>query len=258
MVNTTTRLYRFGRFCSRLFTSIDLIQLQGVSSYSKPTYRNLSCVQAQLYEYQKAMALLEDQNFKICGLCSQLMMAEDESILISSALRAFLIDFLQGGVTEDMLPIKTCPECYKSSMESKRFRDACVKSIKKLHGSSPMTLEKVKNSGKSLTNTKVTSVSTKKQKILKNLELDAYYEIENEMLAATRSKRGSRGPLRSTRKSEPYHSPPASAVEKTTTQRRGRGASNSSPQSTLNCRVVIRRIDKERADRHLSKTGIFR
>ena len=69
----------------------------------------------------------EHEQFKICGLCSQLV---DESVDIKSTLKTFLSEYLN--IPEDALPEKTCLECYKSAIECKRFREACQKSISKL------------------------------------------------------------------------------------------------------------------------------
>merc|ERR1712223_1756105 len=74
-----------------------------------------------------ALQTEEHDQFKICGLCSQLV---DESVLITAQMKSFLQEFL--GVSENSLPQKTCLECYKSAIECKRFKEACKKSINKL------------------------------------------------------------------------------------------------------------------------------
>ena len=56
---------------------------------------------------------IQEENFKICGLCSQLV---DESVVNNETLRSFLGELLN--VTEDSLPTKTCLECYKVCSDS--------------------------------------------------------------------------------------------------------------------------------------------
>ena len=47
-------------------------------------------------------------NFKVCGLCSQLV---DESVQLSVPLRAYLVDLLD--IANDELPGKVCTDCYQ-------------------------------------------------------------------------------------------------------------------------------------------------
>ena len=56
---------------------------------------------------------IQEENFKICGLCSQLV---DESVVNNETLRSFLGELLN--VSEDSLPTKTCMECYKVCSDS--------------------------------------------------------------------------------------------------------------------------------------------
>jgi len=111
-----------------------------------------------------ALKTEEHEQFKICGLCSQLV---DESVHINASLKAFLLELLN--VTESNLPEKTCLECYKSAIECRRFKEACQKSISKLEQkkvSDAMIL------GKSQTPVKTEPQPSKKKKILESLGLD--------------------------------------------------------------------------------------
>jgi hypothetical protein len=74
------------------------------------------------------MARAEEENFRVCGLCSQLV---DESIQIDNAgLRSFLIHLLS--LTNDELPCKICTDCYQGSSDCRKFAERCSKAIAKL------------------------------------------------------------------------------------------------------------------------------
>ena len=74
-----------------------------------------------------AAAAAAEDNFKLCGLCSQLV---DESVQVNDKLRAFLIRFLS--VANAELPAKVCTDCYSHALESMKFKDRCEKAMNKL------------------------------------------------------------------------------------------------------------------------------
>jgi hypothetical protein len=221
------------------------------------------------------MALLSEENFKICGLCSQLV---DESVQLNSVLRAFLIEFLS--LNEDQLPTKTCMECYQRTTESKRFKDSCNKSIDKLQRNnvySSMILGRSKNdkndsraepntpkaAGKPIVRPKAGPASQKKKKILESLGLDpSKIDID---ISAGRSSRSqaafeSATPATGLRSKAPPGDSrrigPASATRKT--ERKTSRSSGRQGGVEKSCRIVIKKTERQRADRHLAKFGVAR
>lgn len=69
----------------------------------------------------------QEEAFKVCGLCSQLV---DEAVKLSDPLVSFLISFL--GVSGTVLPTKICTECYTGVLESKKFKEKCLRTVDKL------------------------------------------------------------------------------------------------------------------------------
>ena len=69
-----------------------------------------------------------EENFKVCGLCSQLV---DESVEITTSLRSFLCEFLQ--LLDHKLPAKICLECYQKATDCRNFKERCDKAIFKLN-----------------------------------------------------------------------------------------------------------------------------
>ncbi|XP_059092793.1 uncharacterized protein LOC131888033 [Tigriopus californicus] len=70
----------------------------------------------------------EEDNFKVCGLCSQLV---DESVQLNAKLRSFLLHYLSL-TSNASLPTKICTDCYQGAFDSLNFRDRCMKAILKL------------------------------------------------------------------------------------------------------------------------------
>eukprot|EP00093_Oithona_nana_P002261 02261.XXX_4252_2358_1 [CDS] Oithona nana genome sequencing. len=236
---------------------------------------------------------IQEENFKICGLCSQLV---DESVVNNETLRSFLGELLN--VTEDSLPTKTCLECYKAANESKRFKDACLKSINKLQSSKVASSMILGSKGVTL-NTKPAAKptpppkkapapateSSKKKKILESLGLDPdQIEIDVTSGRSTRTRgatesstsnatppaRASRSkgaatpatpvtPSRSSRSAGAASTTPAkpASASKPT---RGRANSRTTQKDSRvqECRIMIKKIERLRADRHFNKHGVVR
>jgi len=79
-----------------------------------------------------------EESFKVCGLCSQLV---DEAVKLTDILLDFLTKFLN--VEGSNLPLKICTECYQSAIDSKKFKEKCLRTVEKLkktHISSTMIL----------------------------------------------------------------------------------------------------------------------
>jgi len=67
-------------------------------------------------------------SFKVCGLCSQLV---DEAVKLADDLLEFLVEFLT--VNGSKLPTKICTECYTGAIESRKFKEKCLRTVNKLH-----------------------------------------------------------------------------------------------------------------------------
>jgi len=68
-----------------------------------------------------------EASFKVCGLCSQLV---DESVKLDDSLREFLVRFLDIDNTD--LPAKVCTDCYQGTLDTKKFREKCSRTLDKL------------------------------------------------------------------------------------------------------------------------------
>merc|ERR1712223_1244824 len=235
-----------------------------------------------------ALQTEEHDQFKICGLCSQLV---DESVLITAQMKSFLQEFL--GVSENSLPQKTCLECYKSAIECKRFKEACKKSINKLEQkniSSSMILGKSeqskvpvssvkagKNDAKSkvsaadtMKNLKNATQPTKKNKILESLGLDPdKIDIGIETTGRpSRSQKAQTGtgvgsspvatstpaPTRSSRRSDPVLPPPPPPTKSKSPAAVKKKSSTG--DGTQKCHVIIKKVDKKLADEILEQLNV--
>jgi len=78
------------------------------------------------------MAVAEG-SFKVCGLCSQLV---DEGVKLTDELVGFLMIFLS--VPGTKLPTKICTECYQGAMDSKKYKEKCLRTVNKLRNN-PLT-----------------------------------------------------------------------------------------------------------------------
>jgi len=79
-----------------------------------------------------------EESFKVCGLCSQLV---DEAVKLTDILLDFLTKFLN--VDGSNLPSKICTECFQGAIDSKKFKEKCLRTVEKLkktHISSTMIL----------------------------------------------------------------------------------------------------------------------
>ena len=189
-----------------------------------------------------ALKTEEHEQFKICGLCSQLV---DESVLINASLKVFLLDLLN--VTESSLPEKTCLECYKSAIECRRFKEACQKSISKLEQkkvSDAMILGKSKSPVSSAK--KTAPQPSKKNKILESLGLDPEQpEIDVKGGRQSRSVPSTTATPTPAPEKKPRGRPPGFSPKKTS----GEG-------DKAKCRVIIKKLDRKRADRQLEQLSI--
>eukprot|EP00092_Neocalanus_flemingeri_P106507 GFUD01136666.1.p1 GENE.GFUD01136666.1~~GFUD01136666.1.p1 ORF type:complete len:742 (+),score=197.50 GFUD01136666.1:35-2260(+) len=91
-----------------------------------------------------------EESFKVCGLCSQLV---DEAVKLTDILLDFLTSFL--GVDGTNLPSKICTECYQGAIDSKKFKEKCLRTVQKLkktHISSAMILGRSKLEVKQMKN----------------------------------------------------------------------------------------------------------
>jgi len=98
-----------------------------ISSYFSPPGESFSVEMAQ-----------PEETFKVCGLCSQLV---DEAVKLTDILLDFLTTFL--AVDGSNLPLKICTECYQGAIDSKKFKEKCLRTVEKLkktHISSTMIL----------------------------------------------------------------------------------------------------------------------
>merc|ERR1712223_1193595 len=209
----------------------------------------------------------EHEQFKICGLCSQLV---DESVLINSTLKTFFVEFLN--IEENALPDKTCLECYKSAIECKRFKEACRKSVNKLlqkNVSSSMILGKSKTAissskGKSkdvvsnaMESLKKATQPSEKKKILESLGLDPdKIEIgvggrssrsQTTPAATPTSARSSRG------RAAPIDNIPNGVVSAKKPAKKG---SKSGGGGSPKCHVIIKKEDIDRANQYLGQLGL--
>lgn len=171
------------------------------------------------------MAAEEEDQIKICGLCSQFV---DESVMINAQMKTFLMEFLQ--VSEEILPAKTCVECFKLANDCKRFKEACKKTFVKLKKnkiSQNLILGTDKNSAKLMKNLKSAATEpSKKNKILESLGLDPD-KIDIDVTS-----------VRSSRSSKPAPKGKKSKAEK-----------------SLQCRVIIKQSERDQADRHWAFSG---
>ena len=226
------------------------------------------------------MATQTEDDFKVCGLCSQLV---DESVVINDTLRSFLVEFLSVGSV--VVPGKTCLECYKTAIECKRFREACIKSFAKLEKKSiysNMILgkggpEPKKQAGPKSKQNKNNAKSpagdaNKKKKILESLglDLDNIDSIEREDRTGRSSR--SRGASttatptaattsrRSTSNSTPLPTTPSKTQPKSKagrpTKKSAGKVSQVNEDGTKNCNVFIKKVERERAERYLKEQGV--
>ena len=77
-----------------------------------------------------AMASNREDVFKVCGLCSQLVV---ESVELTTSMKAFLCRFLD--LQPLQLPARVCLECYHHATDASRYKDRCDKAILKLNKS---------------------------------------------------------------------------------------------------------------------------
>ena len=77
-----------------------------------------------------AMASNREDVFKVCGLCSQLVV---ESVELTTSMKAFLCRFLD--LQPLQLPARVCLECYQHATDASRYKDRCDKAILKLNKS---------------------------------------------------------------------------------------------------------------------------
>jgi len=193
-----------------------------------------------------ALKTEEHEQFKICGLCSQLV---DESVLINASLKAFLLELLN--VTETSLPEKTCLECYKSAIECRRFKEACQKSISKLEQkkvSDAMILGKSKSPVSPAK--KTAPQPSKKNKILESLGLDPE-QTEIDVKGGRHSRSAPNTIATPTPAVDvPKKSrgrPPGFSPKKTSAE---------GDKTKQKCRVIIKKLDRKRADRQLEQLSI--
>ena len=218
------------------------------------------------------MATQTEEDFKVCGLCSQLV---DESVVINDTLRSFLVEFL--AVIPVVVPGKTCLECYKTAIECKRFREACLKSFAKLekksiysnmilgkNGPEPKKQAGPKSKNKNQNTTKSPASGgddMKKKRILESLglDLDNIDSIERE----DRTGRSSRSRGASTtatptaeattsRRSTSNSTPLPSATPTKTPKSNKKGAKKTAGKvenadGTKNCTVFIKKVERARA-----------
>jgi len=194
-----------------------------------------------------ALKTEEHEQFKICGLCSQLV---DESVLINASLKAFLLELLN--VNESSLPEKTCLECYKSAIECRRFKEACQKSISKLEQkkvSDAMILGKSKSPVSPAKKTAPPQPS-KKNKILESLGLDPE-QTEIDVKGGRHSRSAPNTIATPTPAVDvPKKSrgrPPGFSPKKTSAE---------GDKTKQKCRVIIKKLDRKRADRQLEQLSI--
>ena len=193
-----------------------------------------------------ALKTEEHEQFKICGLCSQLV---DESVLINASLKSFLLELLN--VTESSLPEKTCLECYKSAIECRRFKEACQKSISKLEQkkvSDAMILGKSKSPVSPAK--KTAPQPSKKNKILESLGLDPE-QTEIDVKGGRHSRSAPNTIATPTPAVDvPKKSrgrPPGFSPKKTSAE---------GDKTKQKCRVIIKKLDRKRADRQLEQLSI--
>lgn len=193
-----------------------------------------------------ALKTEEHEQFKICGLCSQLV---DESVLINASLKSFLLELLN--VTETSLPEKTCLECYKSAIECRRFKEACQKSISKLEQkkvSDAMILGKSKSPVSPAK--KTAPQPSKKNKILESLGLDPE-QTEIDVKGGRHSRSAPNTIATPTPAVDvPKKSrgrPPGFSPKKTSAE---------GDKTKQKCRVIIKKLDRKRADRQLEQLSI--
>merc|ERR1712223_1312271 len=208
-----------------------------------------------------ALQTEEHDQFKICGLCSQLV---DESVLITAQMKSFLQEFL--GVSENSLPQKTCLECYKSAIECKQSK-VPVSSVKagkndaKSKVSAADTMKNLKNA----------TQPTKKNKILESLGLDPdKIDIGIETTGRpSRSQKAQTGtgvgsspvatstpaPTRSSRRSDPVLPPPPPPATKSKSPAAVKKKS-STGDGTQKCHVFIKKVDKKLADEILEQLNV--
>ena len=242
------------------------------------------------------MSSIMEEDFKICGLCSQLV---DESIVIKENLRTFLTEFLN--ISNDVLPSKTCLECYKVTIECLRFRDQCKKSINKLDKKpsyANMILGRSKEDSKvgtksenttpgkgprgrpkSKANSSIESPAApevKKNKILESLGLDLpNIEItEGRASRSSRSQQNSATPpstgltraaalglrTKGSPSLPPKIEPKIEPKKEQSSTRRNARSSISKPAEengglTKKCKIVIKKVERDRAERHLKQHG---
>ena len=246
------------------------------------------------------MSSIIEEDFKICGLCSQLV---DESIVIKENLRTFLTEFLN--ISNDVLPSKTCLECYKVTIECLRFRDQCKKSIDKLDKKpsyANMILGRSKDDGKtgeksdnktpgkgpkgrpkskakSSESPAAPPAEVKKNKILESLGLDLpNIEItEGRASRSSRSQQNSATPpstgltraaalglrTKGSASLPPKIEPKTEPKKEPTSIRRNARSSISKPDEengglTKKCKIVIKKVERDRAERHLKQHGFVK
>ena len=230
------------------------------------------------------MAFNATDDFKICGLCSQLV---DESVVISGNLREFLCVYLD--ISDDILPTRCCVECFKSSNECLRFKNACIKSMGKIQKKNAQnqvlgskqdvkpvvtkTLKggKAKPGPKSKIKSEIGSPpETKRNKILESLGLDPdKIDLEVTEGRSSRSQKGTPAApspsSRASRNAAATTPTPNKPQPKSKTVGNPRRASRSvagieqeTPLGTKPCKVMIKRIDRQRAENSLKKDGVVK
>ena len=236
------------------------------------------------------MAFNETDDFKICGLCSQLV---DESVLISGNLREFLCIYLE--ILDENLPTRCCIECFKSANECLRFKNACTKSMGKIQKKNAQnqvlgskqdvkpvvtkTPNAAKNKAgrptgpKSKIKSEIASPpEAKRNKILESLGLDPDkidLEVSEGRSSRQRGTPATATPSPSSRASRnaaaTTPAPPNKAQPKSKKVENSRRASRSlagvdqeTPLGTKPCKVMIKRIDRQRAENSLKKDGVVK
>lgn len=236
-----------------------------------------------------ATKLIED-NFKVCGLCTQLV---DESVMLPGGLRSFLVDFLRSSLPDqDWLPTKTCLECYQHASESKRFKDRCDRSIAKLSKSevySSMVLGRSHQDRKAAASfvvettnnvipksSKAQKSSNKKSKAgpaskkrsLLGLEI-ATIDVDTSAGRASRSQTAvssttpatglrSRGPSSNVKPVTPTNRRSSKVHELPRAKKRSGSGRHGGHDGTNPCRVMIKAVEKQRADKAYKKHGVVR
>jgi len=168
----------------------------------------------------------QEESFKVCGLCSQLV---DEAVKLNDQLLTFLITFLE--VPGTVLPTKICTECYQGAIDSKKFKEKCIRTVEKL--------KKTQISSNMILGRSHTDIKQMKQKFsYNNTDIDP-------LLLSSQKFKGSRGP----KSSRPVLSPSSSVEDLPLSTRRSLGM-----DTTVPCSIVIPHTERVAADQMIERS----